>query len=411
MFYHMRQDDQRRRGTTIREEYGLVYVRGIPSTYLSATYTEPSVTLAKGSTRVMFYNNTGPFHPGGFSVNPVDQRKETLSCSSSQFTGYRMVSGRRLLSKIVKGDVGSYLGYAGNFGLTNPVPADDVLSTHLYEQALVESTQASSEVGVMIGEIEETAQMLINPINALAKILNGLRNFGVHKRRSRKHFATYLTDFWLVNRFGILPSLADIMSLCDSIRHKAVREWSPIMKKGKARRTVSRTDQGAFGNLYGYPVLTRNKITTTLVHRACVYYQRNYMEEGWQKYGVSLFQWPGVAWELIPLSFMVDRVIGIGNWLERIRPKYGHVHLGATISRKLVTSSVREALSVQDTTSSTVWSPCGQFTRRESELYFRDTPGPLSTSVPLVNINLSGLIKTMDHVSLAWQRLPRLHKL
>lgn len=132
-----------------------------------------------------------------------------------------------------------------------------------------------------------------------------------------------------------------------------------------------------------------------------------------QVLGLHPTQLVNVAWELVPLSFVFDRFVGMGKWIEARRPKPGTTILGATHSMKrkksLEMAVQRLYMGSQSPAycKSTSWY--AEPLRWQSTLYRRI----IATTVPVfpvLNPTLLDISQHVDHLALLWQRLPRIRR-
>lgn len=151
----------------------------------------------------------------------------------------------------------------------------------------------------------------------------------------------------------------------------------------------------------------RDAITVTDTHRAQVYGHRTVLGGYWEELlarGLDPFRLPALAWELIPLSFVVDRFVNIGNWLTSHRYNPNTNYLGNTVSRRYRVVLTRKAHDAQ--LGNTVLDPekLGLYTW-VWDSYSRTQ---WATSVtPTYNHRELSVPQILDHLSLLWQFLPQ----
>lgn len=251
--------------------------------------------------------------------------------------------------------------------------------------------------------------MLVNPLAGIAKILKRnpiprLRRLkrSLHKARGTQ-VSQHLSNWWLQMRFGIMPFLNDISAIHAECSRKAFRE-SPIMHSRAVNRQGPIQERESYtGVMFSAPVwgdiYSRSQQRTT----ATVYYNRLQWTHK-ERYGLDWSQVPSVMWELVPFSFLVDRVVNVGEWLEVMRPKQGFSILGSTVSYRESVERVFHAKEIGITSPSNVRTSTDHACRTCCELYRRTIPGPLPSG-PVVNLNISGLVKTLDHLTLLNQNV------
>lgn len=132
---------------------------------------------------------------------------------------------------------------------------------------------------------------------------------------------------WLETRFGWRPLVYDIVSSMKALYAADLRsELTPkdvYVSRGYA--TASRT---VSANLTG----TLSGLTYSGVQVSAVEYKvRTYVHYRWTNpdgilrrlNDFGLFDIPQTLWELVPFSFMVDRIAPVGQWLGALTPKLG----------------------------------------------------------------------------------------
>lgn len=408
MFENIRQSDTRRNATLSWTQVNYDY--GPNGTLVNPRYV---TSIQKSSNRigdqtVMLYTKTKNWKRGRFAVYPVNQRSVKTFCTSGTLKSQRLFGGKLYPSQEITGDLGAWLGIPSAGSITTGPTEYPEIGSNLQGRATASASQASLEAGVMIGELHETLSMLINPLNGLCKLLikhpiprklrlkNTLRSL-------RKDTSMSLSNWWLQYRFGIMPFLNDIANI-HKLCSRQVLRVSPIQHA----RAVTSTG----------PVLTRESLAATLFNVpvwgdiythvssriiATVYYNR-FQWQMLERVGLDWSQVPGILWELIPFSFLVDRVVNVGQWLEIMRPKQDFSILGTTISYKDISERVYHAKSANLISGSPSPTSIDLLCKTTAELYSRTLPGPLPSG-PVVNINVSGLMKTLDHLTLLNQRI------
>lgn len=231
---------------------------------------------------------------------------------------------------------------------------DGNVASYLYQRALAKASSAEFDFGVTIGEIAETASFLASPLQAIVKLSNkafkGVQRLAVSgggqiairidtkapakaiRRIMQSSTAVdplqpslrlldETANHWLAYKFGILPILDDIQKALQFKEENVRRQLGVRTAKVKGFKTdvtTSRLDKdtawysqtrGDFWRTkrvidqHVFGLYFRNEITDPLA---------NFMEGlGFSKF--SIFH---LAYELIPLSFVVDRFIDIKSFVK-----------------------------------------------------------------------------------------------
>lgn len=143
---------------------------------------------------------------------------------------------------------------------------------------------------------------------------------------------------YLEYRFGWTPLVHDIVDTLKAVYAADLRgelvKRDILVARGRARdeQTVSASITGNYGGL----TWTGN-LTSKYVYEA-----RGYIHYRWtapegimrRLNDFGLFDVPRAFWELVPFSFLADRLIPVGDWLGALTPKIGVeiLDLGHTIS-------------------------------------------------------------------------------
>lgn len=139
---------------------------------------------------------------------------------------------------------------------------------------------------------------------------------------------TDLARLELEYRYGWTPFVHDIVDSLKAINAEVLRGelQQRVFETAYGRRdaTLEQTTPLSVGNLHGGAWTG----TKTLTHKVNVkaYAKYRYLETSglaarMQEFGI--FDVPRTAWDLVPLSFVSDWVIPVGQWLEAITPKVG----------------------------------------------------------------------------------------
>ncbi len=198
----------------------------------------------------------------------------------------------------------------------------DAMSTQLEADAkqicLAKVDKTPYEFLEDLGEIGETIRFLKNPIKGIADLADVYRRKVKRiKRQQLKDEAKALANLWNQYRFAFLPL---VRSLVDAI---AVAEgWNDITRAPRrsahARTSDQSSDQSSpllqTGGRY-YFQWSKEDIREEQVHASILYEVTNPVADWRFKLGLRSKDIPRVAWELIPLSFMVDRLYDVRSMI------------------------------------------------------------------------------------------------
>jgi len=333
----------------------------------------------------------GAFRPGIFRVNPVTIRSCTGQVTAGGFTckdkgspyDYNIVSGA--LACMWSSSYAAMPNTAWNQNLAN--------------QALVKAynkCQGSSlQGGVILGELMETIHFLKNPLREVLKLLSS---------PSVKN----LSNAWLSYRYGLRPLLKDISDAIALIKKGFRKSQGLLRASGTVKFNDISTSLGSNTMFYGLNARLQTTVVTSISTSCTVYYRVSSSSlSRLEDLGLSPWDIPGIAWELIPLSFVADWFFRVGPWLEAIRPTFSVTYLGNSVSQKSVTKETRELVSVYPLGGYTLsgYSP-SHIEKVETKL-IRQVNQALPV-LPPVNLDYRDFNHVLDSAALLSQRLGNL---
>lgn len=230
---------------------------------------------------------------------------------------------------------------------------DEKMASYLYQRALSRASSAQFDFGVTVGEIAETAAFLAKPLTSLVSISNqalrgishirtvGLNTYvRISKKASKRtirrilestHAANPLTpgirilnesaNHWLAYKFGVLPILDDISKLTE-FKEKNIQRLLGVRVARVKSMKVDTTTSTLFS---GVPFATWFKLDGLRLKRVIdqhtfgLYFKdriTNPLANFMAGLGFAPFNVFTLAWELIPLSFVVDRFIDIKSFVK-----------------------------------------------------------------------------------------------
>lgn len=324
---------------------------------------------------------------------------------------------------------------------------DSRYTDYTHQGALANVSAAQVDIGVTLGELLETARFLISPVKSLVALskklgvadlilnkisVNGSRYFkptnlhamgrrarGLIKTSCKKVGGVQVLDessnLWNAYRFGVRPLLGEISGYLDLMKEGLKPPGGPLFHgRSKFEKMVETT---VLRNSAGYSLVREAASTFTEqdTFRTDVQFLRNKFDvfTDLQVLGLHPSQLVNVAWELVPLSFVFDRFVGLGKWIEAKRPKPGVTILGATHSlkrkRSLEMAVQRLYMGAQWPTYYISTSWYAEPLKWQSTLYRRIIANAVPV-FPVINPTLLDISQHVDHLALLWQRLPRIKK-
>lgn len=234
--------------------------------------------------------------------------------------------------------------------LTPMVGYQDLL-TEVETRARAGILQPDFEGLVALGELRENIKYLANPFKTGLKLVSNfykksspierrltrqLRQEGIKGTvRSEKSINRLsqtgglstvtgstlktLSDLYLELRFGLIPLVNDASNLALALTGSG--KFPRLTSRSKSSRVEVSTVSGStkyLGVQYNYVDTIQNELTI----RSFFLYEHTLVSER-SRLGLSLSEIPRTMWELIPLSFLVDRFLNVGSFINSLTLRSG----------------------------------------------------------------------------------------
>lgn len=193
---------------------------------------------------------------------------------------------------------------------------------------------------VFIAELHETLSYLKNPLRSFTDALGDVRrkkNRSKNSKANRQILGDYLRDQWLSYRYGFRPLAKEIENAAVAVAQTVLRE-APKRKTARGSAsdsfTVTQSGTGTYDSRVSFETETKIAIDV----RAGVLYEYYRSPD---TFGLKVERAPLAMWEAIPYSFVVDRFLNVGSFVEAITPKAGIRHLAAWTTVKTETTTQR----------------------------------------------------------------------
>lgn len=300
--------------------------------------------------------DTGFFVPNVYRVNPYSVSSVVVK-ESSFSSSYTATYGNIRDTCYIAGDVAGIGPYQTNFfGLldANPHPNPGTLPKLALQKARGNVSASLMDLGVELGELKETLQMLRSPFKDLRKfcdlsdfrtIRRALTSYirtGRYASKSGREAAKAATSTWMEARYGLRPLFNSIAAISELVSEglPSIRPDKIYSAHGSAKADVG-TDRlgeklivnGSYTDIYGH---------VTIDHRqeayAAVQYRYTDIPTLAELLGLAPQHIPEIAWELTRLSFVVDWFYGIGPWLSSLRIQPNVHILGNTVGTKNIST-------------------------------------------------------------------------
>lgn len=348
---------------------------------------------------------------GEVFMNPVSLSKDTRSSDVVTYTiGPHPNWGRRVIT-----------GTLGQIASIPPVvPAwFDVRINDAKARTLLEahSRVAASEVQglVSVAEAAKTASMVAKPFAQATDLISRIVGRKLKLIQRGWNAAKAGAAAWNEYRFGWKPILLDLKGAADAYAQSTTAEWKPVRKVARASdRDIVWVEpnkmsySGSF--VFGVPTVVRSNYShTAKVDSGVLYelYDETQASATARLIGFRLSDVPSTIWELVPFSFVVDRFLDIGMWLNAIVPKPGVRVLATWTSVQRYQLNYHQIMWADATVSTppvTTYTNTGGSYTEEIRSFSREA-NPSIPPLPTVNYRDLSLTQQIDHLALIVAKL------
>lgn len=256
------------------------------------------------------------------------------------------------------------------------------------------------EVGVMLGELKETIEGLINPLSALKKFFSK-RFFKV------RDVPDMLSGTWLEWRYGIRPLMQDIQDIYEHVNSQLAEFDGKMHRRGGKTPVVEKLikfDQPFSSGSWSWKL--HGVVKTSTWYYAKVAYTLSRPLTWQERYGLSIYDLPSIAWELTRLSFVLDWFLSVGRWLaalKAINPICTVHGVSSTLRTDILGSFEIQDLRFR---YKPVSFTASSYDIRLQHMQRKCIPPGFNTVTPALNTKLFDLNRKIDAVTLLWQSLP-----
>jgi hypothetical protein len=288
-------------------------------------------------------------------------------------------------------------------------------------QTLLESyanvAKVDAQALVTVAEAKKTAQMIARPFGAATDLINRMVARRASLLKTGLTLSAASAAAWLEIRFGWRPVLLDIKNIAgayatrnSAFRHQVVRESSRA-KQEKQFSAAGVTTGSGYG-LTSWRTIA-NSTWDVKVGSGVLYQLKDENPEASlaRQFGYRLADIPASMWELVPLSFVVDRFFTVGAWLDAMTPKPGVTIMGNWTTVVLNLKEVNRAsgtIVVTDTAPNpdVVYTGNLNFGSHVSQdSTITRVVGQPHPVLPVINNKDLGFDQLVDHAALIRQRL------
>lgn len=279
---------------------------------------------------------------------------------------------------------------------------------NVINEVYAKAYNGSAQLGVTIAEGNKTLQMIRQPLGRARNILEQMIRRKTSLINKGIGVSKAIASTWLEYRLGFKPVLYDIQNIIDATANQIAGNRTTerqVARSSKALETYANVEVELLAQLRFHEGRARSTKSVSYRISAGVIYETRLLsdEKSFERvrhnYGLQLRDVLRTGWELVPFSFVVDRFIDVGTWLEAIQPNPNVTILGSWVSTKRSTHSQRQILYLRVNTSPpAITGPSSMFTG-ESTMLTREV-GVVPGVIPTPNTGKLSLSQHADHIAL-----------
>lgn len=232
--------------------------------------------------------------------------------------------------KVTAKSVGGFLDY-------DVSSAEAIAKQKAAERFFSNGAGQNINIGVALGEMTQTMNMIGNTATRVARSFKALRHLDIHgafnavkmgnyshrnsliKRAKKggyrdddyKSNLSFAADAWLEMKYGWRPLLNDVEGAAKALAAAQEKDPADLKISGSAKAVIPVNPR----NVPGW-VITANGGGSVRVHHYAYFRILDQSIRGNQTLGLSNLQ--QVAWELIPYSFVVDWFLPVGKYIQAL---------------------------------------------------------------------------------------------
>lgn len=322
---------------------------------------------------------------------------------SQRYFGNPMSCDYMVYSPLLKNSVANF-----------PFPKNANLVNNTKIRAYAKLDRAEVGGGENAATIRETIRMLKAPLSSVAKLGREMFESAKRKTNSTRDVVKYyqnlgsaVSDQWLQYRYGIMPLVYDAQGLVNILDNKLWR-WQNQMKTVRATSYIKNTCRSSANSSFGYAGTAKMEGDNIQVDKCTViiyYCDKLFMADAiaLEELGLSPVQWPSLAYELCPFSFVADWGVNIGGWLKAVQPHPTTEIKSVQVSYKKTWDCIATTRFGNWTTTKTYNVPW-KLHKIELERIF----DPTAPSFPGWTSGALSLKRKIDSLALTWSMWPKL---
>lgn len=226
-------------------------------------------------------------------------------------------------------------------GLTN-------LVMEAQAQALGHVDQPRYDFGEPLAELTRTIRDIKRPLHSIKRLVSRFsRDVSLLGRAQQT--AERVSDVWANYSFYAGPNIRTINDIVDAYATRNYKRPAYKTARGKASYQSGAVNGSSTGSVSGWISDRVTRRVYTVEVRAFIKYLVNDANSRGELLGLRARDLPGLAWELVPLSFLVDRVLNVSR-LVHVGTRFasGNVRIGQSwITIKVIDDNQRTVKGIR----------------------------------------------------------------
>lgn len=350
----------------------------------------------------------GKYLPGMFKLSDV-LLKTVKYDMSSIFAKVMQDDGREgCPSAIIRGNYADGYTFSPSATDLDVIPVSSDLIYKLALRAYAGISKPDVDFGENLAEFGSLLKMIHSPIKGLADILKScLLNKKLKKRRPWHEAA----NMWLAKRYGWDPLISDLKQLANDYFNGPKTYKAGQIRTESSREVIESVTKHSRVRRYLYGTIcidVEGQTEDRRTDQVRIYYKIDDpgMYEA-TKRGTSIFNAASLAYNLIPLSFVLDWWSNLGDYIASVMPNPYVTVLGCTHSQKRSVKQICWPVLAYLESLPQYATSCAATMAETKSIYFREVIGlPEGWMTPKLDINLESVKHTIDAISLTIQRVP-----
>ena len=169
--------------------------------------------------------------------------------------------------------------------------------------------------GEDIGEVRQTLKFVQKPLSSLAGLAKSFSRDvkGYLGRNKGKERAAAIADVYTSYQFAFKPLVRSAFDACEA--YTTPKPRLPIRLSAHGNKSASGSNSKSDFEVSGNVFNIHREIESD-IHASILYWVNNPISDMQWKLGLRARDFPSTLWQLMPYSFMVDRVINVTSFIE-----------------------------------------------------------------------------------------------